>query len=996
MIRFTRHLPLAVVTAITLGACSHQPLHQVGNTLADLPEAQLPPSDLAVSAQDLAQIEAQYRSALSVATHPQVRHQIQVRLADLEMARSEQAQQEARSLTQFFAEPIAHYQQLVEAYATDPQASVATAPDALYYKLAKALALEGRDADAAAVLDELAARFPQSAYLHEAQFRRAERAFAGGDYQQAQALYREVATSGTSSFADNALYMQGWSAYKLSQYDAAMGNFTQLLDQGFVGVQLPGQVGKALRKMGANQRNLIDDTLRVLSFTYANLDGAQSIAEQQQAIGTRAYQHLLYRELGKLYETQERHLDSADTYARFVNHNPDADLAPDFSIMEIETYQRGGFPSLVLPAKRAFVDRYGVYSSYWQARAGLPQTTSALQARQEIRSKKPRNMSTDALAKLKLYLHELARHHHAEAQRLQAGLAEGGDLAPSRADVNRAYLEAADLYQQFIVTFPADSRAGEMNFLMAEAYSESGRTLSALTAYETVAFTRRDPTYGSDAGYSSILLAQQLVEASQTSTGPEADPSAPQAQEPVTSEVWQWQQRKIDNALKFAELYPHDERAVQVLASTAPELMFQGDLTRAAEVARQVITWQPVPAGPLLYSAWLTLGHAEFDQALYAEAEAAYWQALRLHPEWGSQPGSPSAAELRERIAASLYQQAQQALAADNTDAGIALLLRIERELPNTDIASTALFDAGHAAQMAGDWPLAESLLSRFANLYPNHTLATNIPAKLIVIYEALQAWEKAAALLSQQALASADNPERARQSLLTAAEYYDKAGNWEQARNHYRDYAHAYPEPFNDRLEVEQRLTQMYEQAGDELSRNFWLNRLITSGQQNPTERSRYLGAQAATTLAQGPYQRFRSIALTLPIKSSLTRKRAALDDALAAQRQVLDFNVAQFTTRANFYIGEIYTLLARDLMASERPKELNALELEQYDILLEEQAYPFEEKAIELHEANAQRSFDQLYDDWVAASIESLGKILPARYGKHESTVEAQRELR
>lgn len=993
MIRpFARPCKLSLtVAALALSACSHQPLDEVGNTLADLPEATLPAEDLPIHAGDLAQIEAQYRSALIIATDPQLRHHIQVRLADLEMARSEQAQQEARSLTQFFAKPIEHYQRLVNNYAADPQASVASAPDALYYKLAKALALEGREDEAAAVLDELAARFPDSPYVHEAQFRRAERAFAAGDYELAQTLYREVAASDTTAFADNALYMQGWSAYKLGLYEEALANFTNLLDQYFAGVQLPGQVETALARMSPNERNLVDDTLRVLSFTYANLDGARSIAQHQQAIGARPYQHLLYRHLGQLYEAQERYLDSADTYARFVNNNPNSDMAPDFSIMEIEVYQRGGFPSLVLPAKRAYVDHYGIYSAYWQSRAGIPQTRNALEARQLVRSQTPRNMSSEAVAKLKLYLDELARHHHAEAQRLQAGLAEGGELAPSRADVNRAYGEAATLYQQYLLTFPTDPSAGEINFLMAEAYNESGHTLSALTAYEAVAFTRRDKKYGSDAGYSSILLAQELVELSEAGQWTEPDYAS---EEPVQSEVWQWQKRKIDNALRFAEYYPQDPRAVSVLAAAGPELLQQGDLTRAAEVARQVITWQPVPEGSLLYSAWLTLGHAEFDQALYSEAEAAYWQALELHREWGKQPGSPSAAELRERIAASIYQQAQQALADDDKAGAIALLLRIDSELPNTEIAGTALFDAGHTAQMAGDWTQAEQLLTRFASSYPDHQLAARIPAKLIVIYEALGAWEQAAGLLSQQA--ASDDPELARQSLLSAAEYYDKANNWEQARNHYRDYAHTYSEPFADRLEVERRLAELYDGVGDIPSRDFWLRRLVKSGRQNPTERSRYLAAQAATTLAEAPYADFRNIALTLPIKTSLARKRAALDKALAAQRQVLDFKVAEFTTRANYFIGEIYTLLARDLMASERPKELSALELEQYDILLEEQAYPFEEKAIELHEANAKRSYKGLYDKWVAASINSLAKMLPARYGKQEVIVEAQRELR
>lgn len=57
-----------------------------------------------------------------------------------------------------------------------------------------------------------------------------------------------------------------------------------------------------------------------------------------------------------------------------------------------------------------------------------------------------------------------------------------------------------------------------------------------------------------------------------------------------------------------------------------------------------------------------------------------------------------------------------------------------------------------------------------------------------------------------------------------------------------------------------------------------------------------------------------------------------------------------------------------------------------EQYDVLLEEQAFPFEEKAIELHETNAQRTGDGVYDQWVQRSFDVLAKLKPARYAKTE----------
>jgi hypothetical protein len=69
-----------------------------------------------------------------------------------------------------------------------------------------------------------------------------------------------------------------------------------------------------------------------------------------------------------------------------------------------------------------------------------------------------------------------------------------------------------------------------------------------------------------------------------------------------------------------------------------------------------------------------------------------------------------------------------------------------------------------------------------------------------------------------------------------------------------------------------------------------------------------------------------------------------------------------------------------------SERPKNLSKDELEQYNVLLEEQAFPFEEKAIKLYEINTARAKQGTYDEWVQKSYAALAQINPGRYGKVE----------
>jgi tetratricopeptide (TPR) repeat protein len=94
----------------------------------------------------------------------------------------------------------------------------------------------------------------------------------------------------------------------------------------------------------------------------------------------------------------------------------------------------------------------------------------------------------------------------------------------------------------------------------------------------------------------------------------------------------------------------------------------------------------------------------------------------------------------------------------------------------------------------------------------------------------------------------------------------------------------------------------------------------------------------------------------------------------------------VAETTTAATYETAELYRTLAQDLLKSERPKKMSSDEIEQYNSLLDEQAFPFEEQSISIHELNAKRAQDGVYDESVRKSFTALAELKPARYGKTE----------
>jgi hypothetical protein len=109
-------------------------------------------------------------------------------------------------------------------------------------------------------------------------------------------------------------------------------------------------------------------------------------------------------------------------------------------------------------------------------------------------------------------------------------------------------------------------------------------------------------------------------------------------------------------------------------------------------------------------------------------------------------------------------------------------------------------------------------------------------------------------------------------------------------------------------------------------------------------------------------------------------------MEDVIKVYTKAADYGVAEVTTAATFRLGEVYENFSADLVNSERPRNLDAAALEQYELLLEEQIYPFEEKAIELYMANTDRASDGVYDEWVEKSFNRLASLMPARYSKVE----------
>ena len=384
--------------------------------------------------------------------------------------------------------------------------------------------------------------------------------------------------------------------------------------------------------------------------------------------------------------------------------------------------------------------------------------------------------------------------------------------------------------------------------------------------------------------------------------------------------------------------------------------------------------------------AWTIIAQAHFDQGEYDKSEPAYSQARELA---GSD--DKMRADLTERLAASIYKQGEAKQKGGDAGAAVEDYLRVARVAPQSKIRANAQYDAATELIVLKQWQRAIGVLEDFRREFPQHQLQPEVTRKLAVAYAAADRPGEAAAEFERIAANPAEERAVQREALMQSADLYARAGNSPKAASMLEKFVAANPTPLPAAQEARQRLADYAGKGGDSARRDHWYQEIIRADAQGGaerTDRTHYLAAKAQLVLAQPARDAFRAVRLSAPLKKSLLVKRNALETALDGYKRAAEYQVAEVTTAATYEMADLYRTLAKDILASERPKNLKGDALEEYNSLLEEQVFPFEEQAIKAHELNAARARDGVYDEWVRRSFQALAELKPARYGKTEMT--------
>jgi TolA-binding protein len=822
-------------------------------------------------------------------------------------------------------EAIALYRKLLDDYPLYER------NDQVLYQMSRAYEELGQVEEAMAVMDRMVREYPRSRYVDEVQFRRAEYFFVHRRYLDAENAYTSIVDTGvSSSFYELALYKLGWTFYKQELYEDALRRFIALMDHKV-------SVGYDFEQTEDEQeRKRTDDTFRVISLSFSNLGGADSAVEYFSRHGKRSYEDSVYSNLGEFYFDKRRYADAAAAYNAFVNRNPFHKAAPNFHMRVIEIQAAGGFPSLVLDSKKTFATTYGLQAEYWKYFAP---------------GERP-----DVLGFLKTNLTDLANHYHACYQ------------VPEQAgDKSENFKEARHWYREFLASFPADPESPVINYQLADLLRENRSFGEAAVEFEKTAYDYPAHEKSSQAGYAAVAAYREQMAA-----------AAPEDKDAVKREV-------VRSSLTFADAFPKHEKAAIVLGAAADDLYGMKEYEQARAAANRLIEAFPGADTDVVREAWLVVGHSSYELSRYSDAEGAYLNVLSSLPAEDTTRDA-----LVNNLAASIYKQGEQANAAQDYRAAADHFLRVGSTAPTSKIRPTAEYDAAAALIQLKDWETAASVLVGFRTNFPENPLQPEVTKKIAYVYKENNQLSLAADEYERIERESADDEIR-RDALLVAAELHEKDNNNARALEVYQRYVGYFPQPVELNLETRNKIAEIFKAQNDRTSYLEELEKIVAidaSAGSARTPRTRYLAAQAALVLAEREFDAFVAVKLVEPLEVNLQEKRELMKTATQKFSQLVDYEIGDITAAATFYLAEIYAHFSKALTASERPPDLSPVEREQYELAIEEQAYPFEEKAIQVHESNLKLISRGVYNAWIEKSLQKLAESVPARYDKPEET--------
>jgi len=678
-------------------------------------------------------------------------------------------------------------------------------------------------------------------------------------------------------------------------------------------------------KLNVAEHEQFDEYFRAVGLAFSYLGGSDPLYDYFKDQPDFKYSYHTYAMVSNIYLKQERYSDAVDTHKQFIKHYPHSDNIPYSHLKIIEIWKDSGFITKVYKAIEDFYVQYNPSSKYWKNQNENSRVNRAI--RRSLRE----------------YVVLMTKYYHNKYQK-----------SASNADYNNT----EKWYKRYLEHYESYAHKDNIYFLYGELLSQKKMHEKALKYYELAAYDN-DIIVNKEAAFASIISSDKLLSKNKDNQ--------------------EYLNKHIAYSLKYAQRFPGDKDTEKLIAHAAEVAYTSNNYKTTIELAD--ITLLNKPLEPNTYIKSLK-AESYFQLDEYAESESIFAQLLTAKTLSDKQR-----IQYEDKLALSIYKQGE--IAENNKDTVLAInhFARISSVAASSAIAATGLYDAIALNMQHKQWSSAIEQIKQFQQQYPTNKRQADVSKKLSVAYLSSNQGIKAAQEFEKMSNMSGDIAIQAA-ALWQAAELYEEKDRVNDAIRSYEEYARKFSTPYPQYMEAMNKLTELHTEKSSAKKTSQWRKKITHADEKAlnnvKTDRTRYITSSAYLGLARSEKSRFDKLELTLPLKTSLAKKKSTMQASVKLYAQASKYKIYEITTEATYSIALIYKDFSKALLDSDRPTNLNTEELDQYEILLEDKAFPFEDKAIEFFEINLARIKDGFYNDWIDKTHKGLIELFPVRYNR------------
>jgi tetratricopeptide (TPR) repeat protein len=856
--------------------------------------------------------------------------------------------------------------------------------DGAHYLLGYCLGEQGNDEQAVEVYGQLVERFPDSRFVVEAWTRIGEYYFDSGQLPKAIEAYTHVLDYKTSSYYDKALYKLAWTHYRLDQFDDAVKRFAELVDDAEAkkGKKKGGDLrGEALQYMAA-------------SFAEERWGSLEKAKQFFDGLNGRVWAAEVYALLGEAYFDQSKYQEAIAALELGLKAAPRHMTAPRWQEKIVVAYERMRDFEGAARARDILAVNYVEGTPWYEANVGNPEVIAAA-----------RELSEKSLLAAAVFFHRQAQAYK-DAQKYD--------------QARDAYTQAAVSYTRFLKRFASAKNRYEITYYLADCQYYSLQFGAAAATYAIVREDQVQSTYRELAAYSAVLASERHIQVQEEkgllARRPPLKSSERADKVTKPAEIPKERLALLDAVDGYLAWIPPNEKSASI-AYKAAELLYAYDHYEEARGRFQCIVEAYAAAEVARFSANLII------ESYLAEKnwdEVEHFSESMLAGKVGK-GDETFVTEMKKFKLGAMFKRAEELETKQKFETAAAEYIRIVDENPKGEFADKALNNAAVNYEKARRFESATRLYERIPKEYPQSPMADYALFRVGVASERFYDFDKAIGAYLRLVEAYPQSKQRP-DALFNAAIALENTQRYDRAAELYRRYVDLFPDrkdaadvffrsarateqasgraaaiaayeqfikryekdPANDERVVEAyfRIGELYDRAGnDGGAKKAYATAVKESGSRR---KGQAFAAQAQFQLAEIEFRAYDAVLITGPSKAqkaAIVKRASLLTKVREVYQQVFQFKQVEWTLAALFRIGNLYETFSEKLFAAPPPPEvqkLGAEYVEEYRVLIEEQAVPLEDKAVEAYKRTiAEAKKGGVANEWTKRTLGSLNKL-------------------